>query len=289
MHEKDQLHRFTIENTNVRGEMVHLDASWQAILERTDYPDNVRAVLGEAMAAVALLSSTIKFEGSLILQIRGDGPLHLLVAQATSSGTLRGIAHWNDEVPSEGLQGIFGMGQMAITIEPDKGEAYQGIIALQGQHLNEAIENYFQQSEQLNTRLWLASNQQTCAGFLLQELPDKKQDDDNWIRASHLASTLRDEEIINLPVKEVLHRLFHEDDVRLYESDPISFRCNCSIERIQSMLLSLGEKETHEILHEQGKIEIDCEFCNAHYEFDTVDIEILFSAPHQPDIPDTHH
>ena len=145
MADNDRLYRFIIEHSNVRGEMVHLNATWQAMLQLTDYPANVRSILGEAMAACALLAATIKFEGSLILQVRGDGPLHLMVAQATAEGTLRGIARWNAEVPDHGLSNIFGNGQMVMTIEPPDGDPYQGIIALQGEHLKDAIEAYFQQ------------------------------------------------------------------------------------------------------------------------------------------------
>ena len=289
MADNDRLHRFIIENTPVRGELVRLNATWQAIIERSDYPENVRNVLGQAMAACALLAATIKFEGSLILQIRGDGPLHLLVAQASSEGTLRGIARWQDEVPAEGLHAIFGNGQMVMTIEPTQGDPYQGIIALQGEHLKDAIENYFTQSEQLNTVLWLASDSQACAGFLLQEMPGESEDDDAWVRASHLASTLTADELLNLPAIELLHRLFHEEDVRLFEAEPVSFRCSCSRDRISSMLISLGPKEVQDILQEQGKIKVDCEFCNAHYEFDSVDVEALFAASNQPQVPETKH
>ena len=291
MSDNDQLHRFLIENTNVRGELVRLNATWQAILERADYPDNVRLALGEAMAACALLSATIKYQGSLILQIRGDGPLHLLVAQCTSDGSLRGIARWTGEVPDHGLNAIFGNGQIVMTIEPEKGEPYQGIIALQGEHLKDAIEAYFQQSEQLNTRLWLASDDQTCAGFLLQELPGEtaNENTDSWNRSIHLASTLQDEEILKLPVKEVLHRLFHEDDLRLFESEPMCFRCNCSRERIESVLISLCQEEVNSIVKEKGKVEINCEFCNAHYELDKIDVEALFTESTQPSTPQTRH
>ncbi len=283
--DNDRLHRFIIETTNVRGETVHLNATWQAILERADYPDNVKRILGEALAACALLAATIKFDGSLILQIRGNGPLHLLVAQTTSTGAMRAIARWNDEVPDHGLANIFGDGQMVMTIEPNKGEPYQGIIALQGEHLNNAIEAYFQQSEQLNTRLWLACDNETCGGFLIQELPGKETDDeDSWQRTVHLSSTLTENELLHVPVEELLHRLFHENDVRLFEAHPMCFRCSCSKERISSVLLSLGSDEVHDILQEQGSIEVDCEFCNAHYEFDSVDIDALFAdtlpAPH---------
>ncbi|MCW9013075.1 MAG: Hsp33 family molecular chaperone HslO [Gammaproteobacteria bacterium] len=291
MSDNDQLHRFIIENTDVRGEIVRLKATWQAILERADYPESIRRVLGEAMAACALLSATIKYQGSLILQIRGDGPLHLLVAQCTSDGTLRGIARWHDDVPDHGLKSIFGNGQMVMTIEPDKGEPYQGIIALQGEHLKDAIETYFQQSEQLNTNLWLSADDNSCAGFLLQQLPNETpgDDPDSWNRTTHLAATLSDDEIQQLPVRELLHRLFHEDDVRLFESEPMSFRCNCSRERIDSMLISLGSKEVNSIIEEKGKIEVDCEFCNAHYVLDKIDVEALFAASNQPEVPNTKH
>jgi len=290
MPDNDQLHRFIIENTPVRGEIVHLDATWQAVLERADYPNNVRVILGEAMAACALLASTIKFKGSLILQIRGNGPLHLLVVQTTSEGAMRAIARWQGEVPDHNLNSIFGDGQMVMTIEPEEGEPYQGIIALQGEHLKHAIEAYFTQSEQLNTLLWLSANNDTCAGMLLQEMPETEGDDiEAWQKANTLAATITDEELLNLPATEVLHRLFHEDDVRVFDAEPLYFRCACSRDRISIMLLSLGITEVHDIVEEQGKITVDCEFCNAHYEFDKVDVEIIFAANNQPDIPNTRH
>ena len=266
------------------------------MLERHDYPENVRNILGEAFAACALLSATIKFNGSLILQIRGDGPLHLLVVQATSNGSLRGLARWKGDVPKENLQAIFGQGQMLMTIEPEDGEAYQGIIALQGTHIKDAIERYFIQSEQLNTRLWLASNETMCSGFLIQELPadntmlseSTENDQDNWQHAEHLASTLTPEELLHLSTQDILHRLFHEDDIRLFEPSPLYFKCGCSNERIEQMIISLGQDEARSIVKEQGNIEVDCEFCNAHYAFDAVDVEKLFTDnPHST--TDTHH
>ncbi len=296
MSDNDLLHRFVIENTRVRGEMVHLHATWQAVLERHHYPDTVKHILGEAFAACALLSATIKFEGSLILQIRGDGPLHLLVVQATSEGTLRGLARWHGDVPLDNLQSIFGNGQMVMTIEPLHGEPYQGIIGLQGTHIKDAIENYFTQSEQLRTRLWLASDSQLCVGFLLQELPAEGGSHSNldkglhdWDHAQHLADTITREELLTLSTQTVLHRLFHEDDIRLFDPSPVSFRCGCSSERIEQMILSLGIDEARSIIKEQGNIEVDCEFCNAHYTYDKVDVEQLFSQPTPQDPPTTHH
>ncbi len=298
MPDNDQLHRFIIENTRVRGELVHLSASWKAVLERYDYPKNVQRVLGEAFAACALLSATIKFEGSLILQIRGDGPLHLLVVQATSEGTLRGLARWGADVPESNLQDIFGNGSMVITIEPPKGEPYQGIIALEGEHIQDAIENYFKQSEQLNTRLWLAANENNCTGFLLQELPESAEetqqsnlgeDHNDWQHAEALGNTISNEELLSLSTKEILHRLFHENDIRLFEPTPLSFRCSCSSERIDKMIISLGLNEARDIIIEQGKIQVDCEFCNAQYNYDSIDVENLFTFTTPPDNSNTQH
>lgn len=289
MPDNDRLRRFIIENTRVRGELVRLGASWQAILERADYPDNVRNILGEAMAACTLLAATIKFQGSLIMQIRGDGPLHLVVAQVSSQRTLRGLARWNEDVPAQGLQAIFGNAQMVITMEPESGDPYQGIIELTGDTLKDAIEHYFMQSEQLNTALWLACNEQVCAGFLLQELPGADMDEEDWNHALQLAATLTREELLTLDAKQILHRLYHEDDVRLFEPEPISFRCNCSRDRIAAVLVSLGHQEIQDILQEQGKIQVDCEFCNARYEFDKIDAEALFASDNPPDVPNTKH
>ncbi len=298
MPDNDLLHRFIIENTRVRGELVHLSASWKAVLERYDYPKNVQRVLGEAFAACALLSATIKYEGSLILQIRGDGPLHLLVVQATSEGTLRGLARWSADVPEKDLKKIFGNGSMVITIEPPKGEPYQGIIALEGEHIQDAIENYFKQSEQLNTRLWLAADENNCTGFLLQELPESAKEiqqsnlgenHHDWQHAEALGNTISNEELLTLSTKEILHRLFHEDDIRLFEPAPLSFRCSCSSNRIDKMIISLGVNEAREIISEQGKIQVDCEFCNAQYNYDSVDVENLFAADTRTDNPNTQH
>jgi len=284
MSDDDLLHRFVIENTRVRGEIVHLNNSWQTVLGRYNYPENVKNILGDAFAACALLSATIKYDGSLILQIRGDGPLHLLVVQATSNGTLRGLARWKGDVPAEGLNEIFGNGQMVMTIEPPKGEPYQGIIGLQGANIKDAIENYFTQSEQLNTRLWLTANSTACTGFLLQELPDTNnqssntnEDKNNWEHSVHLANTLTKDELLSLSTKEILHRLFHEDDIRLFKPTPLSFKCGCSIERINKVIISLGIDEARNIISEQGNIHVDCEFCNAEYIYSLADIEQLFA------------
>ncbi len=288
--DKDTLHRFLFEHTNVRGELVHLDASWQAALERKDYPAPVRDLLGQAFAVASLLAATVKFKGSLTLQLQGDGPVTLVLVQATAQRSLRGLAHWEGEVKAGSLKEMTGNGRLAITIDPGEGgERYQGIVALDQDDLAACLEGYFTHSEQLATRLWLVANEEAAAGMLLQQLPKETEDEDAWYRDVHLGETITEEELLQLPALEILRRLYHEEDVRLFDGDPISFRCSCSRERIESVLRGLGAREMQDILEEQGKVSVDCEFCNQHYEFDAVDIEGLFAASVQPDVPPTQH
>jgi len=286
----DTLNRFILETTNVRGEWVHLDATWQALLERYAYPPVVRDLLGQALAAVALLSATIKFDGSLILQVTGSGPVNLLVVQASGHGTVRGLARWQSEVPAGDLAAQFGDGRMVMTIDPGQGrERYQGIVPLEGASLSAALEGYFTRSEQLPTRLWLAADGQRAAGLLLQALPGEDRDPDAFHRAVTLADTLKDQELLELPVQTLLHRLYHEEDVRLLDGSPVSFRCGCSRERVGEMLRNLGRPEVDSILEDEGRVEVNCEFCNAGYRFDAVDVEQLFTEGEPPPGSRTRH
>ncbi|MFN2348629.1 MAG: Hsp33 family molecular chaperone HslO [Thioalkalivibrio sp.] len=286
----DTLNRFILETTNVRGEWVHLDATWQALLERYEYPPVVRDLLGQALAAVALLSATIKFDGSLILQVTGNGPLNLLVVQASGHGTVRGLARWQSQVPQADLSAQLGDGRMVMTIDPGEGrERYQGIVPLEGANLAEALEGYFTRSEQLPTRLWLAADGQRAAGLLLQTLPGEERDPDAFNRAVTLANTLKDDELLQLPVETLLHRLYHEEDVRLLDGSPVSFRCGCSRERVADMLRNLGRSEVDSILVDEGQVEVNCEFCNACYRFDVVDVEQMFTEGKPPPGSRTRH
>lgn len=284
---KDILRRFILDNANIRGEWVHLESTWHQLLERADYPPVIRNVLGEALSAAVLLSATVKHKGSLILQVRGDGPVHLLVVHATPQGEVRGLAQWS-EVPAEGsnLPEIFGKGHIAITLEAaSNSERYQGIIALEGNTLTQALEQYFARSEQLPTRLWLTSDHNSCAGLLLQRLPEDKYASpeqieaqaEDWQRVSLLLDTLTAEELRDLPAEDLLYRLFHEETPRLFEPKSIKFDCNCSRQKIETMLHSLGEEEVQSILNEQGNISVTCEFCNATYVVDPVDAVRLFT------------
>jgi molecular chaperone Hsp33 len=288
--DKDCLFRFVFEHTNVRGEVVHLDAAWQAILERHKYPEPVRNLLGQMMAAAALLSATIKINGSLHLQLQGDGPVSMLLVQAGSDRSLRGLAHWREGDLANDFQALVGDARLSLTIDPGEGgEQYQGIVAVEDDSLPAALESYFRQSEQLATRLWLAVDETRVSGMLLQQLPGESEDADAWNREVQLADTITKDELLTLPVQDLLHRLYHEEDVRLFEAEPVSFRCSCSKERIETVLRGLGYQEIQDILKEQGAVSVNCEFCNQHYSFDAVDVEKLFAASNQPDVPSTRH
>jgi molecular chaperone Hsp33 len=279
------------EHAEVRGESVRLDATWRAVLARHHYPEPVKKLLGEMMAACALLAATLKFEGALIMQMQGSGPVTLLVVECDSEFHLRATAKWRDDPAHEDVRALLGDGKFVITIDPKTGgQAYQGIVALEGATVAEVLEHYMLRSEQLETRLWLASNGHQACGLLLQRLPEKTSDDeDTWNRALNLAGTLTSGELLSLPAREVLHRLFHEEDLRLFEPQPISFRCTCSRDRVTAMLRMLGLDEVRSILSEQGRIDVDCEFCNQHYTFDPVDAEQIFAAEVLTQAGNTRH
>lgn len=299
MLEADQLQRFLLERLGVRGELVRLDASWRAVLERHDYPPAVRQPLGEALVSAVLLSATLKFEGSLTLQARDDGPLHTLIAQATHERTLRGLARWREPLLGSHLADLLGPARLVMTIEPDDGQSYQGVVSLQGDSLAAAIGHYFDVSEQLPTRLWLAIGASSAFGLLLQRLPDRQPDKtrdqtpdersepsrpsregdaDAWDRCQLLADTLSHAEMLQLPFNQLLHRLFHTEHVRVFEPSPVAFRCTCSRGRIASTLRALGQDELDALIAERGAVEVTCEFCNREYRFDAVDVSELFAT-----------
>ncbi len=285
----DKLHRFTLENLHVRGEWVSLKSTWKEIQKTADYPEPLRHVLGEALAAISLLAESLKFDGSLILQIRGTQPVTMLVVQASSKGTVRAIAHWNGELPKNAtFNELFGAGTMVISVEnnpkpgQNKGERYQSLVSLDGKTLADCLKEYFAQSEQLSTRLWLAADDDCVAGLMLQSLPsdgisDIKDDQEGWSHATILADTLKDEELLTLDVQELLHRLYHEENLRLYDAKPIHFKCTCTQEKIDNAVYSLGEVEANGLLKEQGEISVDCEFCNTKYTLDGVDVKRIFT------------
>jgi molecular chaperone Hsp33 len=293
--EVDSLRRFIFEGLQVRGEIVRLDAAWRQVLEHQDYPPAVRAVLGEALAATVLLASTLKFDGTLTLQLQGDGPMHLLVAQCTNQGAVRGLAKWEGDTGGLSLAALTGDARLAITIERGAGkDRYQGIVPVSGESLADCLDHYFAGSIQVPTRLWLATGTERSAGMLLQRLPEsvpgrRESEDDDWERLLALAGTLRAEELLGLGHRELLRRLFAEDDVRLFGEAPVTFACSCDRERVATTLRMLGRAEIGQLIAERGLVEVRCEFCNRPYRFDPVDAEALFADTPPPDGPAILH
>ena len=286
----DRLHRFLFEQAAIRGEIVSLDASFRAILARHDYPAVLHDLLGEFTAGAALLAATIKFEGALIIQAQGTGPVQLLVVECTSDGSLRALAQSDATVEPAPLRQLLGDARLAITIDPREGaQRYQGIVEVGADSTAAAIEHYLERSEQLPTRLWLAVGPERAAGLLLQRLPGQDPDEDAWNRVTTLAATITSEELLTLEARALLHRLFHEEDVRLFDPQPLHFRCTCSRERVVRALRMIGPDEVHALLKERGEIETHCEFCNQRYVFDPVDAEQIFAAAVQTPTARTRH
>jgi molecular chaperone Hsp33 len=272
--------RFLFPETDIRGELVRLDESLEAILGTHDYPLAVQGLVGEAVAAVALLAGTLKFSGRLSLQAQGRGPVSLLLAECTHDGQLRALARHDGELDTAANIGaLIGDGTMVITITPDQGRQYQGIVPLEGDTLAQCLEGYFQQSEQLPTRLWLAAGNGRAAGLMLQRLPDQVASRDanrnQWEHLEALAGTLKMEELLDLPAETVLRRLFHETPPRLPEAQPLRFGCTCSRERTENALLSLGADELKTLLAEDGEATLTCDFCLSQQHFDAVDLAEL--------------
>ena len=290
--EPDSLHRFLFEHAPIRGERVHLDASWRSVLEHHDYPPLLRQMMGELTAAAVLLAATLKLDGSLVLQIQGSGAIKLLVVECSGDLKLRATAKWEGTLHGR-LPDLVGDGRFVITLVQKNGkQAYQGIVALEGESVAEILQNYMTRSEQLDTRLWLVADEHTASGMLLQKLPEQAadySDVDAWSRVDQLAQTLHNDELLQLPTQELLHRLFHEEDVRLFEVQPVSFHCSCSRDKIAQMLRMLGAEEVETILTERQIIEVNCEFCNHRYEFDKIDALQIFSATAPVETNETRH
>lgn len=279
----DHLQRFIFDNAAIRGEWLQLKDTWQTVKNQRDYPPAVAALLGEMLAAASLMAETVKMDGRLVLQCRTNGPVSLLMVECTSDHTIRGLANWEGEIGSEmTMKDLLGEGTLAITIENvNAKQPYQGVVSVQGESIAEMLEMYFVQSEQLKTRIWLTSDDHTVAGLMLQQLPeqDVALHDEDWTRISHLASTVTHEEMLGLDAITLLTRLFHEETVRLLSTTMLEFACTCSRQRVADTIKLLGWDEAEAIIRERGFVELACEFCNTHYQFDPVDVAALFSDP----------
>jgi len=297
MPSNDQLNRFIFDDCDIRGEIITLGESYREILSHNQYPPAIEKLLGEFLAAVGLLSSTLKFDGMIILQARGEGVISTIMAECNHHNHIRGIVRLKENVPltetlaqTGSLKDLLGEGVLVITIEPKrtenfggKLERYQGIVPLERDTLAGCLEDYFQQSEQLATRLWFTANGENAGGLLIQALPQQlktnaEENKAHWETIVALADTISDDELLNLEQDTILYRLFNEQPVRVFEPKPIKFACSCSRERSESALLSLGKDEVEELLLEKGSINIDCQFCNQHYHFSSEEVRKLIGG-----------
>lgn len=279
----DSLQHFLFENTPIRGNIVHLNHTYQQVLQHQILPLVLKQALGELMAASALLSATLKMDGAMVLQLQSKGALKLLVVECSSSLEMRATAKWSGEIADQSFLELIHNGQFVITLDPKQGEAYQGIVPIEGETIAEMLENYMQRSQQIDTSLWLHCDGENAGGMLLQKLPEQfeqdhfNQDQDAWNRVNHLADTLTNDELQNLSPEQLLTRLFFEEEVRLFDAKPTRFHCSCSKIKVSAMLRMLGEDEIDSILAERENIEVNCDFCNKQYLFDAVDAAALFA------------
>ena len=305
------LTKFIFEGLPVRGMLVRLSDSWQEVLRRRhtvgQHAPEVRTLLGEMAAAGVLMQANIKFNGALILQVFGDGPVRLAVVEVQPELSFRATATVVGEVPAgarmEALLNLHGQGRCAITLDPkDKfpgQQPYQGVVPLHGdqreplQRVQQVLEHYMLQSEQLDTRLVLAANDEVAAGLLIQRLPvegvgnldggaRRRNEDEIGIneafnRIALLAATLTSEELLTLGSEQILHRLFWQETLRVFEPATPRFACSCSRERVRNMLRGLGREESDSLIAERGEVEVGCEFCGLQYRFDAVDVGEMFT------------
>ncbi|WP_110686862.1 Hsp33 family molecular chaperone HslO [Salinicola aestuarinus] len=283
----DQIQRFLFDDTNVRGEIVQLERAYAEVLERQAYPEAIRLQLGELMSAVALLTETVKIEGTVSLEVRGKQGVNVLMAESNPGGQLRAIARYDEFqvfADNANLRQLIGDGQIVITLDPKEGKRYQGIVSVEHDSLAGCLEAYFAQSEQLATRLWLSADGTRGAGLLLQQLPDDAAnlDPDAWNRLTQLASTITPEELCTVEGQDVLYRLFHEETTRVFEPKALEFGCNCTRERFADALHSLGAEELRSILEEEQAVDTQCHFCHTRYHFSAADIEAIIESPQAP-------
>lgn len=279
MKENDSLQRFIFEHASIRGEIAHLNETFKTIINQRPYPPMVKNLLGEAMVSCLLLAGSIKFDGELGLQFQGDARLPLLLVQCDNKLQMRAFAKYEDALSTEDYAEAFLNGQMVLTINQyNQTQSYQSVVPIQSTSMGENLMHYFAQSEQVASRVWLAVSEDSAAGMLLQLLPgqDVEQREQFWEYAVALGQTVSEEELLTLENQTLLHRLYHETQLRLFDGRSVSFQCRCNAEKMHQVLTVIGEEETKKLLEEQGKVDVTCDFCNSHYSFDAIDIAMLF-------------
>jgi molecular chaperone Hsp33 len=290
-----ELRRFILERQPVRGFWIRLDGAWRELRSHQQNPPLVEALLGEAVTASLLLAATLKFQGTLTLQLAGDGLVNLLVAQCTHDFVIRAVAR--ADAISDGpvsFRQLVGDGRLTVTIEAEERSArYQGIVSLEGASLAECLENYFATSEQLPTRIALAADASSTAGVLLQKIPGASTQGEAqaavsqavWEELQPRVATLDAALLLRGSAEQVLSQVCAEHDCRLFQGSPVRFACRCSEGRVAGLLRSLGPEEMRSILAEQGAVTVTCEFCGRPFRFDSIDVERLFTEGANPEAP----
>ncbi|EFP96898.1 Hsp33 family molecular chaperone HslO [Vibrio caribbeanicus] len=279
------LNRYLFEDLSVRGELVQLDSAYQSIIANKNYPVPLQGLLGELLVATTLLTATLKFEGSITLQLQGDGPVSLAVINGDHEQKVRGVARFDGSIDGEAsIHDMLGKGHLVITIDPKQGERYQGIVALDGNNLSEIIEGYFANSEQLRTRLWLRAGQDSsgdtkAAGMLLQILPDADDSEEHFDHLEKLTDTIKTDELFGLEVNELLYRLYNQEKVRIFDPQPVTFFCGCSRQRSAAAIRTIDRDEVNSIVAEEGSISLHCDYCGTNYTFDKNEVDALFDIP----------
>ncbi|MEH6532195.1 MAG: Hsp33 family molecular chaperone HslO [Photobacterium frigidiphilum] len=289
----DNLYRYLFEGVSVRGELVQLGNTYQQIIASKEYPAPVQKLLGELLVATSLLTATLKFEGSITVQLQGDGPVRLAVINGDHEQKMRGVARWEGEVPTDGtIHDVIGKGHLVITITPTKGERYQGVVGLEGDTLAESLEGYFANSEQLKTRIILRTGEfegnAKAAGMLLQILPDGQGQEGDFEHLEQLTETVKDEELFGLDAQDVLYRLYHQEEVKLFDPQSVEFHCGCSRERSASAICSIERIEVEKIIADEGKVSLHCDYCGTSYDFDSIDVAALHENAAKNDSDQVH-
>ncbi len=277
--EYDTLQRFMFEHASIRGEIAHIDEVYKTILNQRPYPPMVQRLLGEALVSCLLLAGSIKFEGEITLQFIGDIRLPLILIQCDHQLTIRGFAKYQQEGNDIDYNEAFLQGRMALTINQyNQTKAYQSVVPISSLSMGENLMNYFAQSEQVASRVWLAVNNEMAAGILLQLMPDQdtKKREEFWEYAVQIGQTITEYELLTLDNPTILHRLYHETELRLYTARPVRFQCRCNEGKMKQVLTVLGEVEVKKLLQETGTVEVVCDFCRHRYTFDSIDVTLMF-------------
>ncbi|WP_181711567.1 Hsp33 family molecular chaperone HslO [Vibrio paracholerae] len=278
----NMLHRYLFKDLSVRGELVQLDDTYQQMISSQEYPAAVQHLIGELLVATSLLTATLKFEGSITLQLQGNGPVSLVVINGDNNQQVRGVARWKGDIAENAnLHDLLGKGHLVITIEPKQGERYQGVVGLEGDTLAQVLEGYFERSEQLKTRLWIRvgehDSKACAAGMLLQIVPDGKGSAEDFEHLEQLTNTIKDEELFALPAEELLYRLYNQETVQLFTPQQISFRCGCSRERSAAAIVTVAREEINDILAQEGAVALHCDYCGTTYSFDSAQVAELYA------------